>query len=66
MRFNPPLPYEKQEAIRKIGFGTLDKIFLQMTEAQREVIEKRVGKLRAMDFLWNKDVDYNDLANTWV
>ena len=30
--FDPPLPFEKQKAIEKIGFGTLGKIFIEFDQ----------------------------------
>ena len=32
VRFTPPLPEEKQNAIQRLGMGLLDKVYLQFSE----------------------------------
>ena len=66
IQFRPSLPARKTDAIRKIGMGTLDKIFLQLNPAQSATLQNFVGKPSQIGFLWDKDVDLDDLANTWV
>ncbi|XP_029460833.1 spermine oxidase-like [Rhinatrema bivittatum] len=55
--FEPPLPQEKLEAIVKLGFGTVSKIFLEFEE--RFWPEDCVG----IQLLWDKGPENKDVYN---
>ncbi|XP_006867553.1 PREDICTED: peroxisomal N(1)-acetyl-spermine/spermidine oxidase [Chrysochloris asiatica] len=62
--FQPPLPSEKAEAIRKMGFGTNNKIFLEFEEPFWE------ADCQSMQLVWEDALLLEDAAadlqDTWV
>ena len=59
--FHPPLPISKQESIEKLGFGTVDKLFIHFN-----------GKIfpddlfNSLQVLWVSNMDFNlEALNKW-
>lgn len=57
--FSPHLPTEKSHAINALGFGTVDKVFIEFDQS---IVDEEVFRL---SMLWDEDVPDSDLPHSW-
>ena len=66
-KFQPQLPTKKQKAIDSVGYGVVNKIFVQLDASQRKTLVDAVGDgTVGVYFLWSADVDVDNLTESWV